>query len=286
MHFFSHIAPPYCMPSDFSKAILSIHDMFLWHKEYISNSPDTMKYIKEVLPFQAEKARAVFTISEFSRREINQYIGIPLEKIYVIPLAAQWSNNAFFSSDILSKNALIPKSYFLSVSVLMPHKNYITLFAAYKKYRQSPNYAGEKLVVVGKLDSCFTDIREALDNDPNIIHLENLPENDLRILYENSKGFFLVSKFEGFGIPLLEAMSCKIPACYGKGSAMDEIGRNAAYGVSPDNIDEISEIFALFSNGGKEIEKRVTEAYNISLEYSYRKTTETYVSLYKKLLNQ
>lgn len=286
VHFCTHTAPSYCMPSDFSNVILSVHDMFLWHDEYRSHVPDVMKIIKDKLQVQAEKARAIVTLSEFSRREINKYIGIPLDKIYAIPIAAQWGDEAFAPSDILLKNAIAPKSYFLSVSTLMPHKNYVPLFAAYKKYRQSQDYAGEKLIVVGKRHACFTEICQAMDDDPNIIHFENLPENDLRTLYENSKGFFLVSKFEGFGIPLLEAMSCKVPACYGKGSAMDEIGRDAAWGVEPNNIDEISEMFVRFSAGGKEIDQRVDEAYKISLEYSYFKTTEAYVELYRKLLSE
>ena len=286
MHYFTHAAPTYCMPSDFSNVILTVHDMFPWHKEYISDNIDFIQNLKNRLQAQAGRARAIFTISEFSKKEINHYLGIPLEKIYAVPIAAQWSDNAFLPSDILQKNTLSGKSYFLAVSTLLPHKNYSALFTAFKKYQQSSDYAGEKLVVVGRRKEVFTDICQALDTTPNVIHLQNIPENDLRTLYENSKGFFLVSKLEGFGIPLLEAMSCKVPACYGKGSSMDEIGRDAAYGVNPDDIDEIARTFAIFSAGGNEVEKRTADAYTISQEYSYEKTAKAYVEIYKKLLNK
>ena len=78
-------------------------------------------------------------------------------------------------------------------------------------------------------------------------------------------------------------MSCKVPACYGKGSSMDEIGRDAAYGVAPDDIDEIARTFAIFSAGGCEVERRTAQAYKISQEYSYEKTAAAYIELYKKL---
>lgn len=286
MHYSTHIVPAYSKASDFSKTILTVHDMFLWHKEYAFDNQKAAEKIKKALPTQTEKAKAIFTVSEFSRQEIHRYLGIPLEKIYTVPIATQWSNIDFMPSDVLLKNSLSSRSYFLAVSTLLPHKNYITLFTAFKKYQQSENYAGEKLVVVGKRKEQFKDIFDTLTATPNIIHLQNIPENDLRTLYENCKGFFLVSKLEGFGIPLLEAMSCKVPACYGKGSSMDEIGRDAAYGVTPDDIDKIAETFAVFSAGGKEVQQRVEQAYAISQEYSYEKTVETYVRIYKKLLNK
>ena len=286
LHYPSHVAPCFVPPSDFGNVILTVHDMFLWHKEYAFDNQKAAEKIKKALPTQTEKAKAIFTISEFSRQEIHRYLGIPLEKIYTVPIATQWSNIDFMPSDVLLKNSLSARSYFLAVSTLLPHKNYITLFTAFKKYQQSTNYAGEKLVVVGKRKEQFKDICDALDTTPNVIHLQNIPENDLRTLYENCKGFFLVSKLEGFGIPLLEAMSCKVPACYGQGSSMDEIGRDAAYGVNPDDIDKIAETFAVFSAGGKEVQQRVEQAYAISQEYSYEKTVETYVKIYKKLLNK
>ena len=286
MHYPALFAPCCAAPSDFSNAILTVHDVFPYHEDNHNEDAALNELFKSNLPWQAEQSRAIFTISEFSKKEINHYLEIPLEKIYVVPIAAQWSDNAYIPSDILCRNMLAEKSYFLAVSSLLPHKNYLALFTAFKKYQQSSDYAGEKLVVVGKRKEQFTDICNALDSTPNVIHLQNIPENDLRTLYENSKGFFLVSKLEGFGIPLLEAMSCKVPACYGKGSSMDEIGRDAAYGVNPDDIDEIARTFAIFSAGGNEVEKRTADAYTISQEYSYEKTAKAYVEIYKKLLNK
>ena len=65
---------------------------------------------------------------------------------------------------------------------------------------------------------------------------------------------------------------------------MDEIGRDAAYGVDPDDIDDIARTFAIFSAGGKELEKRIEQAFAISQEYSYEKTAAEYIKIYKQLL--
>ena len=284
VHFTAHIMPSYVPFNDLGNALLSVHDMFLWHTEFGKQLNESEKHHVEVLPRQAEQARAILTFSEFSKREIVKFANVAPEKIHVIPEAAQWS----FPDRAADETAVAPyqleaKKYFLAVSSLDPHKNYMSLLIAFDKYRSSKEYAGEKLVIVGGRRHGDELVYEKMTSLSEVVHLTNISEAVLHQLYLNAKGAFQLSYIEGFGIPLLEAMSCRIPACYAKGSSMDEIGRDAAYSVEPEDTDSIKEVFARFSAGGAELDARVRQAYGISQEYSWKKAAADTFALYCKL---
>ena len=284
VHFTAHIMPPYVPFSSLDNAILTIHDMFLWHTELGRELNEQEKRHVEVLPVQAEKARAIITCSEFSKREIVKYAGTDPEKIFVIPEAAQWNGEKLQCEPAtIARYGLEPQKYFLSVSSLDPHKNHLSLLAAFSAYHSSRQYAGEKLVLAGGRRSGDARTYQKIISTPDVIHLQNVSESDLHQLFLNASGFFLLSVLEGFGLPLLEAMSCRIPACYATGSSMDEIGRDAAYGVDAYDTDAVKELFEKFSAGGSEVKARVEKAYRLSLDYTWAGCAEKTYELYRQL---
>lgn len=282
-HFTGNVVPA-CVPyHDLSNVILTIHDMFFWHPDLSMYEQNLITYYRNHIPEQAHKCAAIVTVSEFSKREIIKFLNIPAEKIYVIPISTQWRQPALMETDFLSGYGLEKKKYFLSVSSLNQHKNFTGLCDAFAKYHNSKAYGGEKLVIIGGRRFRDENIYAQICHTPDVIHIPRVPEAELRYLYTNSKGFFLVSKLEGFGIPLLEAMSCHTPACYGKGNSMDEIGRDAAVGVDPDDIDGIADVFRYFSAAPADLEERVEKAYQISQEYTWQSTAEKHYELYQQI---
>ncbi len=282
-HFTANIAPPYLPSCDFSKTIITIHDMFLWYDYFNHVNGALENYILNHLQEQASECAAITTVSEFSKKEIIRYLGIPAEKIHVIPNGTQWRVEIPEFCNILSDNGISEKRYFLSVSSLAVHKNFPNLCKAFSAYRASADYAGEKLVIVGSRRGGDEEIYSAIKSTPDVIHIPRVSEEELRYLYAKAKGFFLVSKLEGFGIPLLEAMSSHTPACYGKGNSMDEIGRDAAVGVDPDDIDGIADVFRYFSAAPEDLQRRVEAAYQISQEYTWENTAEKHFEVYRKV---
>lgn len=283
-HFTAHIMPSYVPYSSLDNAVLTIHDMFLWHREIGRELNEQEQYHVKILPTQAASARAVITCSEFSKREINKYAGVDPDKIFVIPDAAQWNRKALLiNPQIVAKYALQPKKYFISVSSLDPHKNHISLLEAFSAYHNSGDYAGEKLVIVGRRRIGDSKTYQKILSTPDVIHLQNICEDDLQQLFLNAAGFFLLSCIEGFGLPLLEAMSCSIPACYALGTSMDEIGRDAAFGVNAFDIDAVKELFAKFSAFGDEVSTRVERGWQISQEYTWERCAERTFDLYRQL---
>ena len=282
-HYTANIILP-CLPFyDFSKTVITIHDMFLWYEHFSRVSGFLENYIFDHLQAQAVECAAIITDSSFSKKEIIKFLGVPAEKIHVIPLATQWSLPMPEQCDILAQYGLEENRFFLSVSSLAVHKNFPNLCQAFSVYGASADYAGEKLVIVGSRREGDEEIYSAIKSTPDVIHIPRVSEAELRYLYAKAKGFFLVSKLEGFGIPLLEAMSSHTPACYGKGNSMDEIGRDAAVGVNPDDIDGIADVFRYFSAAPEDLQKRVDEAYQISQEYTWQNVAEKHYELYKKV---
>lgn len=283
VHYPGNIIPPYLPCLEAENSIITIHDMFMWHKDLGLYEKEITSFYHQYQPDQAKKCTAIVTDSEFSKKEIVKFFGVPAEKIHVIPLATQWNQPMPEKCDILSGYGLEEKRYFISVSSLNKHKNFPGLCHAFAKYHDSKEYGGEKLVIVGGRRYGDEDIYELMQRTPDVIHIPRVSEGELRYLYAKAKGFFLVSKLEGFGIPLLEAMSSHIPACYGKGNSMDEIGRDAAVGVDPDDIDGIADVFRYFSEAPAELQTRVERAYQISQEYTWCSTAEKHYDLYQKV---
>lgn len=274
MFFPGHICPPHVPVFELKNAVFVVHDMFLWHRDLYPTPTKWQRVFIDLLPAQLERSQAVITVSEFSKQEIIKYTGIASEKIHVIPNAVQWNESelsGWQNSSILNANRILPKQFFLSVSSLDKHKNHVSLIHAFKQFGNSKDYHGEKLVIVGKRVQDDAEVMEKINSNDNIIHLEKLSKTDLLCLYHQAKGFISVSLMEGFGIPLLEAMSTGCPACYSAGTSMDEIGRNAAIKVNPHDINEIAQTFAILSEGGSEIEKMSKNALEISREYSIEK---------------
>ena len=163
---------------------------------------------------------------------------------------------------------------------MRPHKNYANLIRGFRKFSQSADYHGEKLVIVGIRQPDDTEVYELIQSTPGVLHLSGISGQDLKMLYHKAIGFFLISFMEGFGIPLLEAMTCGTPSCYSAGTSLQEIGRDGAFSVPPTDIDAIANQFAVFADGGDMVKNSVEKCLQIAHEYTAdsvaRKTLELY----------
>ena len=286
MHFTGSICPPWIPVSSLKNAVITVHDMYRFYEK-----PTLLeKRFRNEACRQYRECAAILANSRYTKNEILKFLpGFPEEKIEVVPLAAQLMDYAKpQSGDFLLKNNL--SRYFLSVGALQ-YKNHDKLIRAFQKFRQTSDYKkGDKLVIAGRNAGGTDDLKQTLEDivrkDDDIVRLDALSGNDLLCLYRNALGFFLISPQEGFGLPLLEAMTCGTPACYNPGSAMDEIGRNAAFAVSCDDEEGLLRQFAVFSEGGPEVKARVRHALEISKEYSWRRTALETLKVYQKVMGR
>ena len=289
VHFAANGCPPWVQFDHFRNAVLTIHDMFPFHEEIPFPRTRLIRHLLDNLPRQAEQAAAILTVSEFSKKEICRFTGVDPEKIFVTPIATQWQEDiqTIPDSTILDRLQVKPKTYFFTVSALSVHKNYPVLLEAFERYKKSSSAGSDdKLLIAGSRVHGDDELVRKIQMNPHVILLNNLSREDLLTLYRNAGGTFCLSRIEGFGIPLLEAMSCGCPACYASGSSMDEIGRDAAWSVSPDDPGQAAEIMALFRSGDASLESRIMKQKEYAREYSWSKTAQQTYQVFQKTVAQ
>lgn len=259
--------------------IITMHDLasLNFHGEnYTVHSG--IKDIKSVKAF-ADRAEYILSVSRFTKSEIVHFLGIDPDKIIVTPLGIQdFPEQA--DDDCLKQYGLSKDQYILAVSTLSPRKNYLSLIDAFEKLKEK--FSEAKLVIVGSPGWRYEDILKRIDANKDIIWVRGIDNAGLKWLYQNARGFFMISNYEGFGIPVLEAMTCGCPVCYATGSSMDEIAGDCGVKVHPQKLDEIVDaMWELWSN--ETLRDQLREAgLRRSGDFTWEKCAEKTLEVYRK----
>jgi len=195
-------------------------------------------------PLSARRAQAILTISEYSKQEIVRHLHVSPEKVQVTPLAASEVFHLAPKSDIeqVTQKYGLDK-FILTVSTLEPRKNMSTLFEALAQIKQAQPDFPYKLVHVGPkgwmFGTLFAQVEQlGLVND--VIFLGHIPLEDLVLLYNAASLFVYPSLYEGFGLPVLEAMSCGCPVITSNTSSLPEVTGTAAILIDPTETESIA----------------------------------------------
>ncbi|WP_176014773.1 glycosyltransferase family 1 protein [Victivallis sp. Marseille-Q1083] len=223
--------------------IVTIHDMVPFRDQQNNQTDASNTWYQTEMKRAVTLADRVITVSEFTEQELCDLLPVNPCKVTVVPIASQFSPEQFQTKQPLPP-ALQNKKYFLAVSTLSPRKNYETLLKAWQLFY--PHNRDCLLVIVGrcgwKCDRLLGDMRHT----PGLLYYKEMATDCLLSLYQHASGFFNLSVYEGFGIPLLEAMNCGVPCCYASGSAMDEICGNAGIAVTACDVNAVVEIMKIF----------------------------------------
>jgi len=204
----------------------------------------TAWYYNHFFPKFAHKASRIVTVSEYSKEDIVSTYSVSPEKVTV---AYNGVNPEFqpLSADQISqvRRELSGGSpYFLFVGAFSPRKNVAGLLQAFDRFRM--HHAAEfKLVLVGERMFKTGDMEQAYKSmafKEDVIFTGRLNVERLKVVVGAAAGFVFVPFFEGFGIPLLEAMRCNIPIVSSNKTSMPEVTGEAALLVDPFNVQEIA----------------------------------------------
>ena len=193
----------------------------------------------------AWRARLVITISEYSAREIESLYGLPRDRIVVIPCGVSEefrpTPDRRALAELARRLAVPTERFLLFVGGADPRKNHRTFLQAFA--RCAAGLPDHSVILVGDQLHQFGDMREtvrALGLDRRVVCAGIVPMADLRLLYSHADLFVFPSVYEGFGMPVLEAMACGAPVMTSSRTALPEVAGDAAVLVNPEDAEELA----------------------------------------------
>lgn len=276
-HFFSFKIPKKIK----GKVVVTIHDMI--YKIY----PETTQ-IKNMDKFDKEinhsiiMSDKIIAVSEATKKDILRYFNISEKKIEVIYPGVE---DELYKTYIFKKQSIkkykIGTKYILFLGTLEPRKNIVNIIKSFER----ANLKEIKLVITGGKGWKYEEIFEAYKNSPckdKIQMLDYIAEEDKIALYKGAELFIFPSLYEGFGMPVLEAMAAGTPVITSNISSLPEVAGDAAILVNPYDIDEISK--AIKNIIGDEVLKK--EMIRKGLEQAKKFTWENSVKKLEKIYSE
>lgn len=212
--------------------IVTIHDasVFAVPEAY---TPAFRSWYVFLEPLLARRARAIVTDSDFSREELVRHLGAPRERLRVVPLGAEHVLRAPAERGILARHALEGAPFVLGVGNRSPHKGWASLVAAVEGL---PAGACRLVLAGGAVPGVFRGAAHAPQRDAGrVLELGRVTDGELRALYEAAACMVFPSRYEGFGLPALEAMACSCPVIVSRSAALPEVCGDAARYVDADD---------------------------------------------------
>jgi glycosyltransferase involved in cell wall biosynthesis len=265
-----------------------IHDLNFFHlAEYI---PRHLRlYYNYFFPRYIKKANRIATVSEFSKQDIFSLFNYDKDNIDVVYNGAIEGFKPIPPEDQAATRKKFSREcpYYLFIGLIHPRKNLTNLIFAFDKFKQTINN-NMKLLVVGSRKWWTDDMQQALEKSvfkEDIIFTGRVTDDDLRKIAASALSLVYVSHFEGFGIPLLEAMYCDTPVITSGTSSLPEVGGNAVLYVDPSSVDSIkSAMLTIFSNSG--LRQSLIEKARIQREkFTWEKTADLLWNSMERCLN-
>jgi glycosyltransferase involved in cell wall biosynthesis len=222
------------------KKIVTIHDLIFLRHPKLYNLIDRKIYnIK--FKSACELADVIIATSQQTKNDIVEFYSINSKKIKIV---YQSCNDVFYKEPHpMEINRIrikynLPSNYLLNVGTVEERKNLITLLGALTIVKDIP------LIVIGKKKSYFKKVEKYIEENNlknRIYFLENIPNEDLPAIYRNSEIFIYPSLFEGFGIPIIEALTSNIPVITTQGGCFREAGGKDSIYITATNHEQLAE---------------------------------------------
>jgi glycosyltransferase involved in cell wall biosynthesis len=240
------------------------------------------------LPAILGNASAIISVSEYTKRDIQKYYLIKPEKIITVP---EGYDNTFFTpqscdTNILDRYGLKYKQYLLSVGNASPRKNLINLI---RSFHQVSQRVSQNLVLVGakrarELRELKGEIRR-FGLGGRVMILNYVPYHDLPQLYSSAALVVYLSLYEGFGLPVLEAMACGTPVLASNTTSIPEVAGESAVLIDPTNCDSIADAIVRIFSDSKQLQRMSEAGLKRCMEFSWNKSAQQILGLLKTLVH-
>jgi glycosyltransferase involved in cell wall biosynthesis len=227
-------SPTNSAPAFYGNQAVTIHDASIFAVPQAYSRMFKAKY-RVIFGRLAKNARRIFTDSVFSQGELSHYLRRDPSRFDVILLGGDHMQYIRADESILDELRLRGQPYMLMVASQSPHKNTARLLQALNRIQNS---AMRFVVVGGSNNAVFQ--KEAAINHPSVIATGYKSDEAIKALYEHARGFIFPSLYEGFGLPVLEAMNCGCPVLSSRAASLPEVGGDAVLYFDPLSVDDIA----------------------------------------------
>lgn len=264
--------------------LVTIHDIIphLYANKYLSNILERI-YYELAIRISIYRSQKIITISDFSKQELIKYYNVPSTKIAVIPLAFNscfrvLKNDTY--KEVLRQKYNLQTKYILTIGGSEYRKNIQRLINVY----QNKDFENYELVIIGGKWRNI-DLSKKYKQNKKIKFITDVEEKDLVLLYNMAEIFVFPSFYEGFGIPILEAMACGTAVITSNVSSMPEVAGDAALYFNPYDEKDMKDTILKVLNDVRLRNEMIDRGLKRIKEYSWSKCAEKILLVYGDLLN-
>ena len=280
LHATNHVAIPPAGPGQ--RLVVTVHDLaFL---SFPGLFPRTWRVLYRLgLRAAVRRADAIVTPSRNTAEDVLSRTDVDPRKLHVGPEASSLPMGALDSEEVLAR-LRIPTPYVLFVGTLEPRKNLVRLVRAYR--RVAANGFPHALVLVGPLGWHHEPLmRElAVAGPGEILMTGSIPDDELDAVYRAADVFAYPSLYEGFGLPILEAMARGVPTVASTTSSLPEVAGDAALGVDPRSVREIARAIEALLSDVDLAERYASRGRARAERFSWDETARLTLEVYDRVL--
>ena len=268
---------------DAKKIVTTVHDFsFILHRDF--HPKERIEHFEKYFFKNIVKSDMIITGSYFSKQEILERLNFNEERIKVI---YHGLNHALFKVyDDIKLDFELPQKFILSVGSIEPRKNLEGLLKAYnlldKKVKDE-----YKLVLVGFKGWENKELMQLITKDEkNISYLGFISDEELAKVYNKAICFVFASFYEGFGLPILEAMACATPVLSSNTTSMPEVGADAALYCNPNDTEDIKNKLEQLLSDKNLQNSMIEKGLQRVQEFSWEKSASEHIKVFEELLNE
>jgi len=275
-----------------TKMIITIHDLMPFiFREYLppSKMRNFFPIYRSIVNRTAKFCDHIITDSKHSAKDIVHLLGVSPSKITIIYPAADEGFKPLNGKDpspVLARYK-IKRPYLLFVGRQEFNKNIPGIIEAFIEVRLKGYNI--QLVMITEKGRFYNQVEPILEEEglkDNVIVAGNVPQDDLYSIYASAYALLIPSFYEGFGLPAIEAMSCRVPVIVSNRSSLPEVVSDASLYVDPDRDDMIAEIIIKLLNNKALRDEYAEKAYRRSKEFSWEKTVRNTIKVYEYVKRQ
>lgn len=285
-------APDFVLPPlARARSVVTIHDLsFLVVPE--ASDPGNRAYLSHQVPRAARRASLVVAVSEATRRDVIERLGIAPGRVVTVPNGVDPHFRSLSYDEItplapaLRARLGLPPRFLLHVGTIEPRKNLVRLIHAYARLVAHGRDAEHDLVLAGRPGWMYESVYQAAAHSglARRIHFLNyVPERDLPMLYNLATVFVYPSLYEGFGLPVIEAMACGTPVLTARTPALVEISGTAAMLIDPRAEETITAALELLLENPAMLAHLHTVGLQQAARYPWTASANQMIGVYERL---